>query len=131
MTGFARFLVFIVISAVVFLAVLAIVIKGRSSRPWLRMVLLTLIVVVGGMVFAKWGQNSGLSWTIYYTVPALLTVLAPPVALRFTKGEVVHYLVLSLLMAPAIHAFFSLLFDWHDYMPFFYVPSLRDVLGAA
>jgi membrane protease YdiL (CAAX protease family) len=111
----------------VFVGVLVVAIRPRGDRPWARIVGLACVVVIGGMVFARWGQNTGLPWFVYYTLPALLTLLAPPLVLRMTAREAVPYLLMAVLMAPAIHVFFSAFLDWHDYMPFFDVPSLADM----
>ena len=80
-----RFPVFILVSLVAFFAILRFVTRGRSARPSVAALLaLAGVVVVGGMVFAKLGQNSGWHWSIYYTVPAFATLVLPPVALSFS-----------------------------------------------
>jgi hypothetical protein len=81
------------------------------------------------MVFAKYGNNFGLPWWIYYTVPALATLLVPPIAFRLQRRELAHYLVLAFLSSPAIHVAFSLFLGWHEYMPFIPVPSLKQLLA--
>ena len=49
----------------------------------------------------------------------------PPLALKIRRAEILRYLPMAILMAPAIHVFFSLFVGWHDYMPFpVYIPSL-------
>lgn len=132
MTEAQRFPLFILVSLVVFFAILRFVTRKRSERPPLIAVLGTAaVVVVGGMIFAKYGQNAGWPWWIYYTVPALVTLVVPPVVLRFSTGELLQYLVLAALSSPAIHVLFSFFLGWHDYMPFFRVPSLREVLGGS
>ena len=125
-----RFPIFILVSLVVFFAILYFITRERSSRPSLIVLLgIAIVVVAGGMVFAKLGQNSGWHWGIYYTVPALATLILPPVALRFSTGELWRYLVLAALSSPVIHVLFSFLLGWHDYMPFIRVPSLQDILS--
>lgn len=126
-----RFVVFVGFSLLMFVAVLRLAIRSRPRTPWRAVVALALVVVVGGMVFAKWGQNTGLPWFVYYTIPALLTVFAPPLVLRMTRRELIPYLLMATLMAPAIHIFFSLAFGWHDYMPFIRVPSIADLWRGA
>ena len=114
----------------VFFAILRFVTRGRSSRPSLAVVLGTaLAVVVGGMIFGKLGQNTGWPWWIYYTFPALATVVVPPVVLRFSLDELWRYLVLAALSSPVIHVLFSFLLGWHDYMPFISIPSLQEILS--
>ncbi len=125
----ARFGVFILASLVAFWLVLRFALRRRETRPPAKtLAWVSAVVVVGGMLFAKIGQNGGLPWWIYYTVPALATLLLPPVVFRMHGGEVGTYLVLAFLSAPFIHALFSLLLDWHEYMPFLPVPSLRSLL---
>ena len=125
-----RFPIYILVALAAFFAILLFVTRRRSIRPsWYVVSGVAALVVVGGMVFAKFGQNSDWPWWIYYTVPALVTLVLPPLALRFSFRELWQYLVLAFLSSPAIHITFSLLLDWHDYMPFFSVPSLRELLS--
>jgi hypothetical protein len=83
------------------------------------------------MVFAKFGHNAGLPWWIYYTVPALATLVLPPATFRFSGKELAQYLVLAFLSSPAIHVAFSFLLGWHEYMPFIAVPEWRELLAVA
>lgn len=125
-----RFWVFVFVSLVAFIAILRFVTRRRVVRPRLVAVLAVAgVVVVGGMLFAKFGNNVGLPWWIYYTVPALVTLAAPPAAFSFSGRELAQYLVLAFLSSPAIHVVFSFLLDWHEYMPFIPVPSLRELLS--
>ena len=126
-----RFPILILVSLAVFCLLLLFVTRKRLSRPsFLSISWVAVVVVVVGMLFAKFGQNSGWPWWIYYTVPAATTLLLPPAVFRFSRPELWMYLVLAFLSAPAIHIAFSLLLDWHDYMPFLHVPSLRSLLGS-
>jgi hypothetical protein len=69
-------------------------------------------------------------WWIYYGFPALMTFFLPPLVLRMNIAEMGGYLPMAVLMAPAIHVFFSLFIGWHDYMPFpFYIPSLAELIS--
>ena len=126
----ARFAIFIVFSLVAFFAILRFATRDRSERPGNPAVLaVASVVVVGGMLFAKFGNNAGLPWWIYYTVPALVTLALPPAVFKFSRGELFQYLVLAFLSSPVIHVFFSFFLDWHEYMPFIPGPSLRSLLG--
>lgn len=128
----ARFPVFVLVSLVVFVAILRVVTRHRSPRPHpLAVVAVATLVVGGGMVFAKLGNHAGLPWWIYYTAPALATLIVPPVAFKLRGRDLLQYLALAFLASPAIHVAFSFLFDWHDYMPFIPVPSLKSLLGHA
>ena len=122
--------IFIVVSLVVFVIILRFVVRRRTSQPSSLAVLsIAAVVVVGGMLFAKLGQNAGWPWWIYYTVPAFVTLVLPPMAFGYSRLELWQYLVLAFLSSPAIHIAFSLLLDWHDYMPFISVPSLQELLS--
>ena len=126
-----RFPILIGVSLIVFVVILRFVVRKRSHKPSLSLVLaVSVIVVVGGMVVAKVTQNAGWPWWIYYTVPALATLLLPPITFRFSWKELWRYLVLAFLSAPAIHIVFSFFLGWHDYMPFIHVPSLQELLGS-
>ena len=127
-----RFWVFVLVSLVAFIAMLYFVIRRRTRRPHKATVAaVAILVVVGGMVFAKFGNNAGLPWWIYYTVPALVTFALPPIVFKLSGKELAQYLVLALLSSPVIHVTFSFLFDWHEYMPFIPVPSLKSLLALA
>jgi hypothetical protein len=129
MTPTIRFIFFIVVSAFVFLWLIRFSLRHREGRPDIRKLLpVTCIVVVGGMVFAKYGNNIGFPWWIYYTVPALLTLLLPPFVFRMKGSEVGQYLLLAFLSSPVIHVTFSLFLGWKEYMPFIPVPSIQELL---
>lgn len=124
-----RFTVFILVSLVAFWLILWFAMRRRVSRPsFLSLCWVAAVVVIGGMLFAKFGQNAGLPWWIYYTVPALITLALPPLVFRLSKQELWQYLLLAFLSSPVIHILFSLLLDWHEYMPFIRIPSLRSQL---
>ena|ERR1700736_2954943 len=127
MTGNARFTVFILVTLVVFVGILLFVTRRREARPpAITIAVISLIVVIGGMIFAKLGNNAGWPVWIYYAVPALTTLVLPPIALRMAPAtELWQYLVLAFASSPAIHIAFSLFVGWHDYLPFFYVPALK------
>ncbi|HEU4773707.1 MAG TPA: hypothetical protein VFS82_04210, partial [Lysobacter sp.] len=92
----ARFWVFVAASLVVFFALLRFVTRRRPVQPSVAVVsVVAAVVVVGGMVVAKYGSNIGLPWWVYYTVPALATLLVPPAAFRLRGSELSQYLVLA------------------------------------
>jgi hypothetical protein len=125
-----RFSIFILVSLVVFFFILRFVMRNRTKRPSLSSIAaVSAIVVVGGMIFAKYGNNAGLPWWIYYTVPALVTLLLPPLAFKLTGKELWLYLVLAFLSSPIIHTLFSFFLGWHEYMPFIRIPSLHSVIS--
>jgi hypothetical protein len=128
MVGTPRFIVFVAASFVVFVGVVWLVLRKRASISWPLLLSLALLVVVGGMSFARWGQHIGLPWWIYYTASALATFLLPPLAFRMSSREACTYLALAVLMAPAIHLFFGFFIGWPEYMPFIPVRSLSSIL---
>jgi hypothetical protein len=124
-----HFLIFIIVSLIAFVFILRFVLRERSnSLPILRISLISLIVVVGGMIFAKHGATSGFPIWIYYGVPALLTLLLPPIFFRMTSKEILLYLLLAFLVSPLIHLLFSFFVGWKEYMPFIQIPSLWELL---
>lgn len=130
-TGWERFAVFTAVAFVVFVSVLRLALRERVPPAWTRMLLTALFVVLGGMLFARWVYAPGFPWGIFYGVPALATFLAPPIVFRMSRLETCSYIAMAVVMAPAIHVFFSFFFGWHDYMPWFYVRSVWDLAHGA
>jgi hypothetical protein len=124
-----QFLVYLFVAMVVYFAVLTFTVRKRSSRPYLKLLLITLIVTAGGMLFARYTYWRALPWWIFYGIPVLMTYLFPMAILRMSRKELLRYVPLAILMGPAIHIFFSFLFDWHQYMPLFYVPWWRELIS--
>ena len=128
MEALIRFPIFIVASFVVFSAILWYVLRNREHRVSRNQIFYAgLIVIVGGMIFAKQGQNAGWPWWIYYTVPMLLTVFLPPLYFKMNRRETPLYLLLSFLSAPVIHTLFSFFIGWGDYMPFIHIPAFWEL----
>jgi len=114
-----HFPIMILASFIIFFVVIRIVIgKQEFIEKKKQIFLLSVIVVIIGMLFGKYGANWGLKWWIYYTIPVLMNVLLPPLVLKMNFKRTLLYLVLSFLSAPLIHAFFSICFGWTEYMPF-------------
>ncbi len=114
-----HFPIMIIFSFIIFLVVIRIVVGKKDFQEKQRLIIiLAIAIVVVGMLIGKYGANWGLKWWIYYPIPLLLNVILPPVLLKMNFKRTIIYLVLSLLSAPLIHIFFSLLFGWTEYMPF-------------
>ena len=125
-----HFLVFMLVSLVLFAAILAWSLRNRSARPGAGSVIwVAMVVVVAGMVFARFGARAGLPWPVYYGVPALTTLLLPPIVFRMARAEVLRYELLAFASSPLIHASFSFLLGWHEYMPFWHIPSMAQAFG--
>lgn len=119
MDNSTHFPIMIAASFIVFFFVIRLVVGSIAfSTHWRTVLILSLIVVVGGMLFGRYGAQWGLPWWIYYPVPMLANVVLPPVALKMDFRKTVLYLLLSFLSAPLIHIGFSLLLGWTEYMPF-------------
>lgn len=129
MTAWIHFPIFILVSLLAFVGLLKLVLRNRAASPSLtRVSTAAVVVVIGGMVFAKFGANFGLPWWIYYGVPVLVTLFLPPIAFEMHGKEATHYVLLAFLVSPLIHAVFSFFFGWKEYMPFIPVPSVWDLL---
>lgn len=124
--GWERFAVFSVVAFVVFTSVLRLTLRKRDGKPWFKILATGVFVVFGGMLFARWTCGLGVPWWIFYGLPALATFFVPPLVFRMSRLETMKYLARAVLMAPAIHVFFSFLVAWHDYMPLFYVRSVWE-----
>jgi hypothetical protein len=119
----------ILFSILVFLVVIRIVV-GRNEfiKKQYLIYILSIIVVVLGMLFGKYGANVGLKWWIYYPIPMLINVFLPPVALKMNRKKSLFYVLLSFLSAPFIHFFFSFFFNWNEYMPFWKIEYIGNCL---
>jgi hypothetical protein len=123
-----HFLIMIIASIAIFFIVVRLVVPRNYF--WLkrqRIFLLSLVVVVFGMFFGKYGATYGLPWWLYYPIPMLITVLVPPLVLKLKSQKVITYVVLSFLSAPLIHVLFSFFLGWTEYMPFWKIPFIGDL----
>jgi hypothetical protein len=125
-----RFPIMIAVSLLLYAGVLRVVLGRAAFRRRRRAVaLVAVVVVVGGMLIGKYGATLlALPWWIYYPVPAALTLVLAPVVFRFDSRRTVLYLLLAIASAPFIHAAFSFLLGWGEYMPFWPIPSARELL---
>jgi hypothetical protein len=109
----------IIASLIVFITIVRIVLPGEAfSSKKLIIFWLSFVVVVMGMLLARYAAQWNVPWWIYYPVPMLLTVFLPPLILRLDKRRTLAYLILSFVSAPIIHVFFSLVLGWPEYLPF-------------
>jgi hypothetical protein len=123
-----HFPIFVAVSLVAFTGVLRLVLRHRSAPlSWQALIWVAGVVVVGGMTFAKIGATHGLPIWLYYGVPAVLTWVLPPVVFRMRGRELPIYLLLALVVAPAIHLAFSFILGWNEYLPFLPIPSLVEL----
>ena len=124
-----HFPVMIIASIAIFILIIRIVLpKSEFKANRKQILLLSLLVVVFGMLFGKYGAIYGLPWWLYYSIPMLITVLLPPLVLKLKKQKTVIYLVLSFLSAPLFHVLFSLFLGWSEYMPFWQIPYVGTLL---
>lgn len=126
----ARFPIMILFSLLVFLFVIRMVVKKNEfNKKKYLIYILSIVVVVIGMLFGKYGANAGLKWWIYYTVPMLINVFLPPIALKMNFSKSLLYVALSFLSTPFIHFFFSFFFNWHEYMVFWEIGYVGNYLN--
>jgi hypothetical protein len=124
-----HFPIMILFSLLIFFIVIRWVIGDDAFRTnKKKIIILSLVVVVAGMLMGKYGAQFLLPWWIYYPVPMLLTVFLPPLVLKMNKNKTILYLVLSFLSAPFIHFVFSFFLGWKEYMPFWDIPSLSAII---
>lgn len=123
-----RFFVFVAVSLILFVGILHWTLRKRAIKPnaWL-VGLVSFVVVVVGMGFAKFGATAGFPWPVYYGLPAAVTLFFPPLMFRMRRLEFLWYVLLALASSPAIHLVFSLFAGWHEYMPFWYIPSIWEL----
>jgi len=113
------------VSLIVFIGILRWILRTRTVMPGVQLIIgVAFVVVVVGMCIGKFGATAGLPWQIYYGVPVAVTLLLPPLAFRMRPQECIVYLLLAFVSSPVIHIAFSLFAGWHEYMPFWYIPSL-------
>ena len=125
-----HFPIMIAASLVEFVGLLWLILGTQTFRKRIIAVgVVSLIVVVAGMVFGKYGATGGLPWWIYYPVPALVTVFLPPLVFKLSVKRTILYLVLAALSAPLIHVLFSFFLGWGEYMPFLPIPSLASLIA--
>ena len=125
-----HFAVFILTSFAAFLLLLKLIFRKRPAQPSLvSLVWVSAVVVVGGMLFAKVAANAGLPTWVYYGIPAATTVFLPPVVFGMRRSEVAAYICAAGLMPAVIHVSFSFILGWKEYLPFWAVPSLRELLS--
>lgn len=128
MQTFWHFPIMIVASVFVFLLIVRVVIgKTMYRQRWKTIFGLAFICVVLGMLFGKYGANWGLPWWIYYPLPLLVNSFLPVWMLPLKGWKIVQYLVLSFTAAPFIHAAFSFFLGWNEYMPFWNIPSWKQI----
>jgi len=118
-----HFPIMIFVSLIVFLIMIRIVVGKQEYIAKRKLIYsLSIVVVVVGMLFGKYGANWGLKWWIYYPIPLMMNVLLPPILLKMNSRKTLIYLGLSFLSAPLIHILFSTILGWTEYMPFWDFP---------
>jgi hypothetical protein len=124
-----HFYIMIAVSLILFLIMIRIVLSKHEFMVKKNAIFfLSFIIVVIGMLLGKYGAKLGFPWWIYYPVPMLMTVLLPPFTLKLDRVKTIQYLILSLVSAPLIHASFSFFMGWKEYMPFWNIPSIQELI---
>jgi len=126
-----HFVVFIGVSVFVLICIFRWVLRRRPVPPVRQLVAgVALVIAIAGMCFAKLGATQGLPWPVYYGIPALVTLFLPPLAFRMRGAEYMSYVVLAFLSSPVIHFVFSFFIGWPEYLPFWHIPPVWQVVGA-
>jgi hypothetical protein len=129
MTTEWHFPIMIAASLLIFCLIVRLVIpKAIFHAQRNKIAVLATIVVVFGMLFGKYGATMNLPWWLYYPIPMFATLLLPPVVLKFNARQTIIYIIFSFISAPFIHAFFSFFLGWTEYMPFWKIPFVGDLL---
>ena len=124
-----HFPIMIVASLLTFFLIIRIILSKQDFKiKRSQILLLALVVVVFGMLFGKYGATYGLPWWLYYPIPMLLTVIMPPIFLKLNTQKTIIYLILSFLSAPFIHFIFSFFLGWTEYMPFWKIPFIGNLI---
>lgn len=124
-----HFPIMIVASLLTFFLIIRIILSKQDFKiNRSQILLLALVVVVFGMLFGKYGATYELPWWLYYPIPMLLTVILPPIVLRLNTQKTIIYLILSFLSAPFIHFIFSFFLGWTEYMPFWKIPFIGNLI---
>ena len=72
-----RFPIMMAVSVIVLFLIILLVTRAKTPLPSsTAIMLISILVSVGGMIIAKYGANFGLPWTVYYSVPAILTIFS-------------------------------------------------------
>ena len=77
MNEIGKFLVYMLVALIVFVVVLLFTLRKRPKQPIFKIVLLSIIAVVGGMIFARITYGKGVPWWIFYGIPAFITFVLP------------------------------------------------------
>src|SRR5436305_15220752 len=98
--GLDRFVSFTMAAAAVFIGVLLFVLRRRNTRRFGALFSLTIVVVAGGMLFARYAHILGnLPWWIYYGIPALLTLVLTLLVLRVSAAVLLQYVPMAIGLA--------------------------------
>ena len=124
-----EFITLTIVTCIVLIFIVRFSLKSRSPNPVRKIknigILITL--AVAGMLMGKYGATWGFPWWIYYPTPMLLVIVFPLIYFRMNKREAMKYILITILSGPVIHVLFSL-FGWKNYMPFFEIPSIMELL---
>lgn len=125
-----EFVIQTIVSIVVVIFIVRYSLKSREINPMkdYRNILLFIVLEIICMLLGKYGENWGLPWWIYYTVPMILTIFFPIIYFRMQPKEILTYFILAFISAPLIHIIFSFFIGWKNYMPFIHIPSIWEII---
>ncbi|MBA7645570.1 hypothetical protein ES703_53328 [subsurface metagenome] len=85
---------------------------------------ISVVTVVMGIVLLK----IGLPPWIYFPLPVIVSLVAPWLIFRPSWKAYIVFLCVSMIMSPLTHFLWSFFLDYHNYLPFWEIPSLWDLL---
>lgn len=123
-----RFIVIAAVTYLAFLSVIRLVLGSQYKAKSFFINVIGILTVFGSLLVSLYGNFLKLPVWLHYVLPAVLTILLPPLALKMKSDHILKYLIFSVLAVPAVHIFFSFFFGWNDLTPFIRIPSLWQLL---
>jgi len=107
------------------------VVSFRRARHWsgpsvaVGWAFAIAIVTVGmGIILLK----AGLPPWVYFPLPVLVSMVSPWLIFHPNWKAYLVFLGISMIMSPLTHILWSLILDYHNYLPFWEIPSVWDHL---
>jgi hypothetical protein len=123
-----RFIVITAVTYMAFLCVIRLVLGTQYRNKSFLINIIGMITVYGSFLIARYGNFLKLPAFLYYALPVLITVFLPPLALKMKSDQTLKYLAFSILAVPLIHFVFSFFIGWGEFLPFFKIPSLWNIV---
>lgn len=124
-----EFITLTVVTCIVLVFIVRFSLNSRKPNPTGKVKVIAILtgLAVFCMLIGKYGATWGFPWWIYYPAPMLIVIIFPLVFFRMNKKEAFKYVLITVVSGPIIHIIFSL-FGWKNYMPFFKIPSIFELI---